>query len=526
MNTLTLMHIDENAKPLPTWMNWGDKNAFDMLTSENLASNKWIEKKSEFISYENMGNDKNDSDAILPGVGQRIINLLNNGARRKMEKGATLYALQILSSLMPKSIKGYDGALSTLITFSIAPTASGKEFPQKIMREMCINAGLSISSKPTSEKSILETAFMTKGRLIYTNDEAHTFISTMGDSKTADYAKGIESILLSLGSSSDLTITETLKKELKRDNRDEIQKIKKSIDELDNPDSATFNRQVLAPSEKDKYRVKERDRLKKLEDDYQIISSGMLRDVRMNLALATTPIAAQKAVKPDMLEKGLWGRVIFSCGNDERSEKNKNRISDDEIEGEIYALNLFFRNSSNKCGFIRATYDAELLLKSIEDKLELNEFRNHPTLGGLYARAYELITKIASLMAWCNDDMTITKVQAQAAINIVDTSIKEIGKFVVGNESMSDSTSANYDFKMKILQYLAKKTGHYVYRSTIEKELVERNKNTKEINERWKINGKTLFEQVLNRCTKDGLISFDGKRSYAIAQDGINEMNQ
>ena len=87
MNTLTLMHIDENAKPLPTWMNWGDKNAFDMLTSENLASNKWIEKKSEFISYENMGNDKNDSDAILPGVGQRIINLLNNGARRKLEKG-------------------------------------------------------------------------------------------------------------------------------------------------------------------------------------------------------------------------------------------------------------------------------------------------------------------------------------------------------------------------------------------------------------------------------------------------------
>lgn len=129
-------------------------------------------------------------------------------------------------------------------------------------------------------------------------------------------------------------------------------------------------------------------------------------------------------------------------------------------------------------------------------------------------------------MAWCNDDMTITKVQAQAAINIVDTSIKEIGKFVVGNESMSDSTSANYDFKMKILQYLAKKTGHYVYRSTIEKELVARNKNTKEINERWKINGKTLFEQVLNRCTKDGLIFFDGKRSYAIAQDGINEINQ
>ncbi|EKO9247112.1 hypothetical protein P1O43_001733 [Salmonella enterica] len=523
MSNSIKMFIDENAKPIPSWMDWDDHISWDKWADAGFPDNYMNE-----LTYENMGYDKNNQFSILPGVGQRIIDLLNNGARRKLEKGATLYALQILSCLMPKTIKGYDGALSTLITFNVAPTASGKEFPQKIMRELCINADKSISSKPTSEKSILETAFLTKGHLIYTNDEAHTFISSMGDNKAADYAKGIESTLLSLGASSDLVITATLQKELRSKTLEEMAKVRKRIDELSSAAPVGIDGKILSQLELNKARIKVSERLTILENDHKTINSGMLRNVRMNLALATTPIAARKAVKSDMLEKGLWGRIIFSLCDGERSEKNKNRMSDDEIEGEIYSLNRFFEKMREKSGIIKATYEAQLLLNSIDDKLETSEFRNHPTLGALYARAYELITKLASLIAWCNDDMTITKTQAQKAIDIVNTSIIEIEKFVIGNEVMTDSTSAKHDFKIKILNYLYNK--HHknsapVYKSTIEKEVIRRNQTNKDINERWKNNSKTLFEQVIESCVKEGLIIANGK-SLIISQDGFNEIHQ
>lgn len=313
---------------------------------------------------------------------------INDTADRSLDIAYPLYALQILLlTTIKNSRKGINGEKISLITMLIALSGSGKNAPQTFLKKIARVLGLSqyIFDKPRSDKDLIHNLVDNKGVSCYLVDEAHDLLESMTSAYSSTYLKGIETEILKLATASLYELSGNHRREFGQKYSALISGLK---GKLEAGDSAS-----------------DIQRLDELEATLDKIINGFENPI-LNAALASTPEKFDSFISLSNIEKGLLGRCIILRAPDSRSPL-KTPVTKEPSESTIDKL----KEISGQVANVIISDEAEVFLKEIRDFYDQDEYRNHQTLGAIYARVYERVIGISNILGLVHGEATIDDIR-------------------------------------------------------------------------------------------------------------------
>ncbi|ENY3828430.1 hypothetical protein ACFXIJ_001935 [Vibrio cholerae] len=324
-------------------------------------------------------------------------------AHRALPEAYPLYGLQVLALVAAKAgIRSFTGSKLNIITLLIAPTAAGKEIGQSFFDEIASQLGLSqcTFNKPRSDKDLITNLVESEGLTAYSIDEAHGLFDSMSNKNAQSYQVAMGAEMLTMATKSNYILSGNHRREFRQKYEADLAKAQKQLNDILENDEAFNSKREDALTKK----------IAKLERTLDSIETGF-KNPLINMSMASTPEKIDKVVSSESIESGLMGRSIVIRCDEERRELNLDPSPELCSGDTIVALGRALSRSGN----VKITPAAKELFNSIVLHFD-KTMRNHPTLGGLYARIGDRALCIASLLAVTTGEVTEADVRYAFAL--------------------------------------------------------------------------------------------------------------
>jgi hypothetical protein len=345
-----------------------------------------------------------------PQLAGEICKYMSLTAKRLYPELYPLAALQIMALIGRKRKSIYTEKLN-ILSLAIAPSAAGKEHPQKVIKQLAKEHSESgrIHGSSASFKDMILNLFDDDGASLYCIDEVHTFFNSI-QSKANSYEEKMEAELLKLSTTDLYSFRGNDKREILKPLEIALSSLEKKLDKLTEFEGA------------DEY-IKLQNAIDKNKRITGYILNGYPNPF-FSLMGFSVPSKLDYLVTIEAIDSGLLGRIFFRRGRDTRGKlrrSNSDEFTLNTLEENIQIGLSNIRKSSHE---IIASSEARIFLDLCVDWYDDDSQRNHETLGAIYARAPEQLYKAASVLAL--DGGIITLEIAKYAYKLTEASIEDL----------------------------------------------------------------------------------------------------
>lgn len=464
-----------------------------------------------------------------PGLAGEIVSLMKAGAWRELSGAYFPMALQVLSMVGARAV-GYNGAKLSLITITLAASASGKDRPIEVATELVGRVGIRVYGEIRSDKDMIKAIIDGKGHCAYNIDEAHRTLGAVTDKGNHNpHLSGIAPLIMNLATTKKLMLSKLHADEALDKHNAAIVRLEKQVE-------ARRDKIKTKNVEEDKGEIANiKASIEKIEgmiDDHQeiieMIENGFSRPA-INIAATSTQAKLASIITLDMIESGLMGRCLISDCGIGRNRKKSSIMSDAELESwttGIAAKLAIIKQVAEIPGtkFVM-TKEAENWVADLDEWLEMDEQRNHVDLGSIYARGSERLASLSSILAIGNmksypdgDAFVIELEHVKYAWRAIRGSAASAGNWLKINlatdedASISDKIEAT---KSSIINILGGKSGKdddgWMYLSWVENQ-VKKRKSHRDIEKQLIGSGQNAMTNAIAALSSEGLIRINGKK--------------
>lgn len=399
-----------------------------------------------------------------PGLAGRIVEYIREGANRQLSGGAySAMALQCMA-MAAAGLPGLGGTKLSLITLTLGMSAAGKEWPQRVVKNLLDAHGKTIYGDIRSDKDVIRSAIYDNGHCFYVVDEAQKILSSNTGSQQNKHMSNVISTLMELSTTSCYKLSQLHRDEFLTHIETARARVEKVIE---------AKREAIAHMNQDH----EEGRIKKAQleieqlerkladhDKRAITARDGVRNPSLHLLAYSTPQKLAAIVDEDSIESGFLGRALIndcgierapqrltiadlkkvpSGGQDMQFEMLKAQIglicqlADDESK---HSVDNEFNGSRFRYDI---TPDAERDMCAILQHYDQHHYRNHPRVGAIYARLVERVMSLSSIMALGNygcDGARIESSYVRYALMLVLQSLEHLTSNLKINEGATEET--------------------------------------------------------------------------------------
>lgn len=399
-----------------------------------------------------------------PGLAGRIVEYIREGANRQLSGGAySAMALQCMA-MAGAGLPGLGGTKLSLITLTLGMSAAGKEWPQRVVKNLLDAHGKTIYGDIRSDKDVIRSAIYDNGHCFYVVDEAQKILSSNSGSQQNKHMSNVISTLMELSTTSCYKLSQLHRDEFLTHIETARARVEKVIE---------AKREAIAHMNQDH----EEGRIKKAQleieqlerkladhDKRAITARDGVRNPSLHLLAYSTPQKLAAIVDEDSIESGFLGRALINdCGierapqrltiadlkkapaggQDMQFEMLKAQVglicqlADDESK---HSVDSEFNGSSFRYDI---TPDAERDMCAILQHYDQHHYRNHPRVGAIYARLVERVMSLSSIMALGNygcDGARIESSYVRYALMLVLQSLEHLTSNLKINEGATEET--------------------------------------------------------------------------------------
>lgn len=416
-------------------------------------------------TVEDLPNDINLDHIDLdtpPAIAGDIVDFMKKGAHRELEGGAyAAMALQCLA-MAGAGISGFMGTKTSMITIILGLSAGGKEWPQKVIKEILAASGIKVYGDIRSDKDVIRSAVYDKGRCFYIKDEAHSLLAA--NSKQEKHSANIPATLMELATTSLMPISRLHLDEFQGQMIHRISRLEKQVIAKEDI-KLGYNVELEKPkiekaeAELEKIQVE----INKLQVMMEDLESG-IKDPCLNLIALSTPKKLAAIIDEDAIESGFLGRgFIFDCGS-ERTHRNfdlwgkkshderQTEIEMQKLKARIGAIAQMASDTSQKkvdAEFngheykMTATPEAYKLMYDVSCHYDQYHYINHNRLGAIYARLPERVMSVSSILAMdnlVNGELVIEEEYVMYALKLALASVDHLSSNLRVNEAVDGAT--------------------------------------------------------------------------------------
>ena len=468
-----------------------------------------------------------------PSIAGDIVRYMQKGAHRELEGGAyAAMALQCLA-MAGAGISGFMGTKTSMITIVLGLSAGGKEWPQKVIKEILAASAIKVYGDIRSDKDIIRSAVYDSGRCFYVKDEAHSLLAAT--SKQEKHSANIPATLMELATTSLMPISRLHLDEFQGQMQNRISRLEKQLTAKEDI-KIGYNVQLEQPKiEKiDKEIEKITVEINKMQGMMESLEGG-IKDPCLNLIALSTPKKLASIIDEDAIESGFLGRgFIFDCGSErthrnfglwgeDENHANNMRIEFEKLKARIGAIAQMASDTSQKridAEFngreykMTATDEAYNLMYEISRHYDQYQYINHPRLGAIFARLPERVMSVASILAMDNlvgGSLVIEKEYVLYALKLGLSSIDHLNSNLRVNEAVDGQTVEDKleGIKEAIIKRLTvskkDKNEGWRYKSEL-KNYLKRQKYYQEISKELLAHGQDAMENALAVLMGEGKV--------------------
>lgn len=521
----------QQQKPMPAFGSWLDAPQKSAKPAKKPAGLKAL---PDGISIDDIDIDQ------PPGLAGEIVKYIKTGAHRRVTGGAySSFAIQCMA-MAGAGLAGYMGSKLSLVTIMLGVSASGKDRPQKVTKDLLASAGINVYGDIRSDKDVIRAAVYDKGRCFYIMDEAHKLLGKSmngADKNTAN----VPATLMELATTTIMPLSKLHQEEFISSILTRISRLEKQLTAKEDT-RIGFNQDL----EKAKITVidAEIDKIKKqiVEQDEIIttLETG-IKNPSLNLTASSTPQKMAAIIDEDGVESGFLGRsLIFDCGVEREArnwdlwgkkgnDNHDDRMLYERLKAEVGMIAQMSTDLSKKSveddfnGIeysTVATDEADQMLFNIAKHYDQHQYINHNRLGALYARLPERVMSVSSCLALYNvidGNITIEPAHVNYALLIALNSIEHLASNLRINEAVDgDTIESKLDgIKEAVLKRLDvskdDKNEGWRYKSYL-KDYLKRQKYYRDVAEELRKHDQDAFENALMGLRGESKIEVDGKK--------------
>lgn len=444
-----------------------------------------------------------------PGLAGEIVDYMKDGANRLLRGGAyPLMALQCMA-MAAAGMQGLKGVKLSLITLTLGMSASGKEWPQRVIKELLDANGKTLYGDIRSDKDIIRSAIYDKGHCFYVIDEGQKILKVDGGNK---HMSNVVNTLMELSTTSCYKLSQlhrdefVAQMELVKARLEKKLEAKESDLKACNPDLDEAKMKKL-----DLEIAHTQNQISSFEQRIYTAQTGV-RNPALNLLAYSTPKELAEIVNEQTIDNGFLGRALIADCGVERSESMVDLDFLGDSDGKQQSDNPQLTYLKTQIGLIcqlaqdvvngdveqaftgvkfRYLPTAEALedLKAIARHYDQYQYRNHIRVGSIYARFLERIMALSSVMALGNIQKGVAVIERDFVRYALMLSLNSVGQLLSNLSINEGATEGTMEAKIEaVREYILKRLDidrrdsrkGWRYESEIKKQ-VKRNKWFKDI---------------------------------------------
>jgi phage/plasmid primase-like uncharacterized protein len=399
-----------------------------------------------------------------PGLAGRIVEYIREGANRQLSGGAySAMALQCMA-MAAAGLPGLGGTKLSLITLTLGMSAAGKEWPQRVVKNLLDAHGKTIYGDIRSDKDVIRSAIYDNGHCFYVVDEAQKILSSNSGSQQNKHMSNVISTLMELSTTSCYKLSQLHRDEFLTHIETARARVDKVIEAKREAIAHMNQEHEEGRIKKAQLEIEQLERKLADHDKRAITARDGVRNPSLHLLAYSTPQKLAAIVDEDSIESGFLGRALINdCGierapqrltiadlkkapaggQDMQFEMLKAQIglicqlADDESK---HSVDSEFNGSPFRYDI---TPDAERDMCAILQHYDQHHYRNHPRVGAIYARLVERVMSLSSIMAMGNyscDGARIESAYVRYALMLVLQSLEHLTSNLKINEGATEET--------------------------------------------------------------------------------------
>jgi len=364
-----------------------------------------------------------------PGLAGDICRYIDMMARRPRPELYPFAAMHLMALVGSKRSSVYTEKLN-LTTLAIAPTAAGKEVAQDAIKRLAnlVYCSKYIHGNAGSFKELVINLLEGDGASLYTVDEVHSFLGSMNHKNAATYETKMEAEILTMSTTQLYTFRGSEKRHLIKAYKDDLKSLEKVLEGKDDDSEETKKLRRIAEQT--------RNRIEWLENG--------LPNPFFSLMGHSVPERMDSFIKLENIDSGFIGRaLIMRCPESREKLRRKIPRNGEEAFLEVSIIEALTRIKRDGL-IIDATPDAADYLDAAVDWYDDDDQRNHPVVGGIYARAPEHLFRVATILALSRG--TIELEHAKYAHAMVKQSIADV-MYILLKALAESSSGQEWDVK-------------------------------------------------------------------------------
>lgn len=399
-----------------------------------------------------------------PGLAGRIVEYIREGANRQLSGGAySAMALQCMA-MAGAGLPGLGGTKLSLITLTLGMSAAGKEWPQRVVKNLLDAHGKTVYGDIRSDKDVIRSAIYDNGHCFYVVDEAQKILSSNTGSQQNKHMSNVISTLMELSTTSCYKLSQLHRDEFLTHIETARARVEKMIEAKREAIAHMNQDHEEARIKKAQLEIEQLERKLADHDRRAITARDGVRNPSLHLLAYSTPQKLAAIVDEDSIESGFLGRALINdCGIERAPQRltiedlKKAPTGSQDMQFEMLKAQIGLicqladdeskRSVDNEFNGSRFRYDitpdAERDMCAILQHYDQHHYRNHPRVGAIYARLVERVMSLSSIMALGNygcDGARIESSYVRYALMLVLQSLEHLTSNLKINEGATEET--------------------------------------------------------------------------------------
>ena len=399
-----------------------------------------------------------------PGLAGRIVEYIREGANRQLSGGAySAMALQCMA-MAGAGLPGLGGTKLSLITLTLGMSAAGKEWPQRVVKNLLDAHGKTVYGDIRSDKDVIRSAIYDNGHCFYVVDEAQKILTSNSGSQQNKHMSNVISTLMELSTTSCYKLSQLHRDEFLTHIETARARVEKVIEAKREAIAHMNQDHEEARIKKAQLEIEHLERKLADHDKRAITARDGVRNPSLHLLAYSTPQKLAAIVDEDSIESGFLGRALINdCGIERAPQRltiedlKKAPTGGQDIQFEMLKAQIGLicqladdeskRSVDNEFNWSRFRYDitpdAERDMCAILQHYDQHHYRNHPRVGAIYARLVERVMSLSSIMALGNygcDGARIESSYVRYALMLVLQSLEHLTSNLKINEGATEET--------------------------------------------------------------------------------------
>jgi phage/plasmid primase-like uncharacterized protein len=399
-----------------------------------------------------------------PGLAGRIVEYIRNGANRQLSGGAySAMALQCMA-MAGAGLEGLGGTKLSLITLTLGMSAAGKEWPQRVVKNLLDAHGKTVYGDIRSDKDVIRSAIYDNGHCFYVVDEAQKILTSNSGSQHNKHMSNVISTLMELSTTSCYKLSQLHRDEFLAHIETARARVEKVIEAKREAIAHMNQDHEEARIKKAQLEIEHLERKLADHDKRAITARDGVRNPSLHLLAYSTPQKLAAIVDEDSIESGFLGRALINdCGIERAPQRltiadlKKPQSGGQDMQFEMLKAQIGLicqladdqskqsvDSEFNGVPFgYQLTPEAEQDLDAILNHYDQHHYRNHPRVGAIYARLVERVMSLSSIMALGNygcDGARVERSYVRYALMLTLQSLDHLTSNLKINEGATEET--------------------------------------------------------------------------------------